>query len=418
MTLPAWLTEDVAYVLLLFTLFVVPKTLQRFRIPSALTALLFGAVTGMGLGILQDDATVELLATLGIVALFLFAGLDADVRELRRGAVILSEHVSVRLFMLAGVAAAVIWGSGLDWRPALLVALALLTPSTGFILDSLSGWGLSDSEQFWVRSKAIATELVALAILFVVLQSTSAARLGVSALTLVAMIALLPLVFRGFAAAVAPYAPKSEFGFLMMVAVACALITRKLGVYYLVGAFVVGMSAQQFRRALPTFGSAGMLEAVEAFASLFVPFYFFHAGLLLEPGYFSPLALGVGALFVVIALPIRIGAVALHRYLRFGERLNEGVRISVSMLPTTVFTLVLVEILRADPFRAPDYILGGLVVYAIFNTLAPSLFFRAPAPEFADELGLHAVVIRSETPTEREGAISQSSAVTGQAGPS
>jgi Kef-type K+ transport system membrane component KefB len=202
------------------------------------------------------------------------------------------------------------------------------------------------------------------------------------------MVAALPIVFRWFAATIAPHAPKSEFGFLMMVAVVCALVTRNLGVYYLVGAFVVGMAAQQFRRMMPAFATIGMLEAVEAFASLFVPFYFFHAGLTFSAAYFQWAALATGAAFIVLALPLRLGAVAAHRRLRFGERLPDGLRVGVSMLPTTVFTLVLVGILR-DTFAVPAWILGGLVVYMVFNTVAPSLFLRTPAPEFADELVLH-----------------------------
>lgn len=385
MTAPAWLTTEVVYVLLLFMLFVVPRFLQRYRVPSALTAFAFGAGAGMGLGILQHDGTIQLLSTLGIVALFLFAGLDVDVVELRKGARFLAEHVASRLLAVAGVASAVAWVFSLSGRPSLLVALAIVTPSTGFILDSLGGWRLSEREQFWVRSKAIATELVALAILFVVLQSTSAARLGLSALALVAMVAILPLVFRWFAEVVVPHAPKSEFGFLMMVALVCAIATRKLGVYYLVGAFVVGMAAQRFRRALPSFVSAGMLHAVEAFASLFVPFYFFHAGLALSPEYFGPAALATGGVFIVLGLPLRLAAVAVHRRFRFGERWSEGLRIGVSLLPTTVFTLVLVDILRST-FGAPPQILGGLVVYAIANTLVPSFVFRAPTVDFEDEL--------------------------------
>ncbi len=383
-TIPTWMSNEVAYVGLLFILFVLPRFLQRFGIPSALTALAFGVTFGLGFGLFQSDPTVELLSTLGIVALFLFAGLDVEVSELRREIPTLAEHIGVRVVALAAVAVAASLWLGLDVRPGLLVSLALLTPSTGFILDSLAGWGLSDNERFWIRSKAIATELVALAIMFVVLQSTSAARLGLSALALVSMIALLPVVFRWFAQVVVPYAPKSEFGLLMMVAVACALITRELGVYYLVGAFVVGMAAQRFRIALPSLASARMLGAVEAFASLFIPFYFFHAGLAISRDAFSWTSLGVGAIFVLTIPALRLGMVSAHRRIRFGERLSVGLRIGIPMLPTTVFTLVIVEILR-DTFKVPPYILGGLIIYAIANTMAPSLFLRKAVPEFEDE---------------------------------
>ncbi len=389
MNLPAWLSTEVVYVVLLFLLFVVPKFLQRFRIPSALTALTFGAVAGMGFGLLRHDETIGLLSTLGIVALFLFAGLDVDVAELRRGAVVIGEHILARLLLLGICTLVLAWTFSLEWRPTLLVALALLTPSTGFILDSLERWGLSDQERFWVRSKAIATELVALGILFVILQSTSLARLSIAGLTLIAMVAILPAVFRWFAKVVVPHAPKSEFGFLIMVAVACALLTRSLGVYYLVGAFAVGMAALQFRQKLPSFASAPMMNTVEAFASLFVPFYFFHAGVALSADYFSPLAIGAATAFLAAAIPLRLGAVALHRWMRFSEPWRLGLRVGVSMLPTTVFTLVLVDILR-ETFSAPPFLLGALVIYTFVNTLVPSLFFRVPAAEFADELVLGA----------------------------
>ncbi len=385
--MPIWISNEVAYVALLFILFVLPRFLQRFGVPSALTALAFGAAAGMALGMFQDDPTVGLLSTLGIVALFLFAGLDVEVPELRREVRILSEHVGVRVIVLAVAAVAASVGLGLEGRPALLVALALLTPSAGFILDSLSGWGLSDNERFWIRSKAIATELVALAILFVVLQSTSAARLGLSALALVTMIAVLPLIFRWFAQVVIPHAPKSEFGLLMMVAVACALITRKLGVYYLVGAFVVGMAAQRFRTSLPSLASARMLGSVEAFASLFVPFYFFHAGLALSRDAFSLWSLATGLGFVATAIPVQLVLLAGHRRIRFGEDLRKGLRVGVSLLPTTVFTLVIVGILR-DTFVVQPHIVGGLVIYAIVTTMAPSVLLRKATPEFEDELML------------------------------
>lgn len=374
--------DDFAYVALLFALFVVPRVLQRFRIPSAITSLGLGALAGPGLGLFVADATIELLSSFGIVSLFLFAGLDVRFSELLREKRTLIEHLAFRLVLLAGAAWATMNLFGFDVRAATLVALALLTPSTGFILDALSGFGLSDREQFWVRSKAIATELVALVVLFVTLQSTTALRLSVSALVLATMVALLPLLFRVFATAVVPYAPKSEFAFLIMVAVVCAIATRELGVYYLVGAFVVGLAAQRFRTRLPAMASEKMIHAVESFASVFVPFYFFHAGMGIRPADFDLEALGVGAAFVVAVLPLRVAAIALQRRVTLGEGLRQSLRVSVPQLPTLVFTLVLAEILR-DRFGAPSHVVGGLVVYAVANTLIPGLVFRAPPPEFS-----------------------------------
>ena len=372
---------EVRYVILLFALFVLPKALQRYRLPTAVTALGLGTLSSLALGWFQHDPTVELLSTFGIVSLFLFAGLDVEVEELRREARVLIQHLVLRIVALLLVAYAVAFALGFAPRPAALVALALLTPSTGFILDSLDALGLGERERFWVRSKAIATELLALGVLFVTLQSTSTLRLATSALVMAAMIALLPWSFRLFARIVVPYAPRSEFAFLVMVAVVCAMVTRELGVYYLVGSFVVGMAAQRFREHLPAMASEKMLHAVEAFASLFVPFYFFHAGLELRAEDFDRRALLLGAAFVLLIVPGRVLLVWVPRLAMLKEPFREALRVSVPMLPTLVFTLVIVQILR-ERFDAPPAVLGGLILYTLATTILPSVFLRAPVPEF------------------------------------
>jgi Kef-type K+ transport system membrane component KefB len=393
------LPTEIQYVGLLFVLFVVPRILQRYGVPSAVTAIAFGMSAGIGFDLffeyvvtadplresLRGDPTVSLLSTLGIVSLFLFAGLDVQVSELRREMRVLIEHLVIGAAGLAIVTFVVLQLMFDDARPALLVALALVTPSTGFILDSLGAWGLSESERFWIRSKAVATELVALAVLFFVLQSESWDKFAISAFTLIAMIAVLPAVFRWFASAVIPHAPNSEFGFLMMVGAACAVVTRSLGVYYLVGAFAVGMAAQQFRRQLPALASLRMLGAVESFASLFVPFYFFHAGLELQREDMSLAALGLGIVLILVTIPFRLAQVMLHRAVRLSEGASVSLRVGVPMLPTTVFTLVIAEILR-DQFQVSPVIFGGLVIYTLINTLIPGLFMRSPTYDFEDEL--------------------------------
>ena len=366
-------------------LFVLPRLLQRYRLPSAVTCIGLGALAGIGFGLFQDDPTVNLLSTFGIVSLFLFAGLDVEFHELRRNARVLIQHIVIRVALLALVTFAAAALLGLAPQPAILVGLALTTPSTGFILDSLGSLGVSDHERAWIKSKAIATELVALLVLFLALQPPGVEYMVRSTLVLVAMIVLLPLLFRLFAALVLPHAPRSEFGFLLMAAVLCAMITRELGAYYLVGAFVVGVTAQRFREQLPQIASTHMLNAVEQFASFFVPFYFFHAGLGLLSDDFSPAALALGAIFLVLLVPLRILLVAVHRHLSLGEPLKTGARIGLSIAPTLVFTLVIAEILK-ERFAVPQVVFGGLIVYTLANTLLPGLILRLTPAEPAHDV--------------------------------
>lgn len=378
---PPAIPPELDYVVLLFALFVVPRVLQRYRLPTAITNVALGAVAGIGFGLFAHDRTIALLSTLGIVSLFLFAGLEVSFAELRRESAVLLQHIALGTAALLAVAVAAGWALELPWRPAMLVALALLTPSTGFILDSLPSLHLTDQERFWIKSKAVGTELVALGVLFITLRSTALVDLGTATLALAGMIVLLPLAFRLFAVRIVPHAPKSEFAFLLMVAIVCAFVTRRLGVYYLVGAFLVGIAAQRFRERLPAMASEQMLHAVEVFASFFVPFYFFAAGLHLRPQDFGAGALLTAAGFLVIALPLRIALVAGHRRLAMREPVAHGVRIGIAMLPTLVFTLVIAEILR-DQFLVAPHIFGGLIIYTLANTLIPGFALRLPPAGF------------------------------------
>lgn len=383
-------SPELGYVLILFGLFVIPRALQRFGVPAAITSLLLGALAGMGFGLFQHDTTLHLLAAFGITALFLFAGLEVDTRELRANAAVLVQHLGIKVLLLAGVTWLVVRVLGLELRMATLLALALVTPSTGFILDSLDMLGLTPPEKRWIKSKAIATELLALLVMFAALQSTTIERMGVSLLVLTGMIVLLPLLFRAFAALVVPFAPRSEFAFLLMIAVLCAFVTRELGVYYLVGAFVVGMAAQRFRERLPALASEEMVHAVEMFASFFVPFYFFSAGLNLQREDLNLQSITYGVVFLLVMVPLRAGSTALHRRVVMKESARAGMRIAVAMLPTLVFGLVIAEILR-DRFAAPPALFGGVILYTLIVTLLPALFFRRPLPGFTEP---HAPVVQ------------------------
>lgn len=375
------MSTDLSYLALVFGLFVLPRMLQRLRIPGAITALALGAVCGLGFSLFLEDSTVRLLATFGVVSLFLFAGLDVDVEELRQGSRVLGGHLLVRVALICGFTALAMTALDMDWQPALILALALTTPSTGFILDSLTAFGLDAQERFWVKSKAIASELVALLILFVVLQSSTAARLSLGVLALVALVVVLPPLFRFFVRAIAPFAPNSEFAFLLMMAILAASATRKLGAYYLVGAFVVGMSAQRLREELPSLSSERLVRGLEVFASFFVPFYFFHAGVHLDPRTLTVEAGVLGLIFLAVGIPARVGSVMLVRRSMLGEPWGASARVSLSLVPTLIFTMVLATILQ-EQYGASPQVIGALLVYAVGTTLLPSVFLRG-TPEYA-----------------------------------
>ena len=256
------MNQELVYLSLIFGLLVIPRAVQRLKIPAPITCLFLGIGAMLLWGEETHDPVVVLLSALGISSLFLFAGLEVEWQALRRGVGRLLVHLAIR------VAALVLTGwlawryLDLGWQAASLLALALLTQSTGFILDTLERMGLDQEERFWVTSKAIAGELLALAMLFVALQAGDPVQFGIASLEMLALLLGLPLLFLALGRWVAPHAPGSEFSLLVMVGMVAAFVTFKLGVYYLVGAFIAGLTARLLRERMPKLASHENIHAL------------------------------------------------------------------------------------------------------------------------------------------------------------
>jgi Kef-type K+ transport system membrane component KefB len=393
------LANNLTYLTLLFALIVIPRALQRFRLPAPLTSFGLGMLAAAILGAAYRDPTLTLLAALGISSLFLFAGLEIDIASLKRGRWPILAHLIVRSAVLLGLTVIGVRYFGLVWKTAALLALALLTPSTGFILESLPRMGLDEEERYWVTIKAVGGEILALVVMIVVVQSDSMVQLGGSTIALLGMIIGIPVIFKLLARLVIPYAPGSEFSLLVMVGLIAAYLTDELGVHYLVGAFLAGFIARMLRDRLPGLASRGNLHAIQLFASFFVPFYFFFAGMGAPAGALSWDALKLGLLFTGVVLPLRVATIWLQRRFIKGESAAGSLRVAVALTPTLIFTMVLAAILR-ERFHIADSLYGALLIYAAFSTLLPSLVLARP-PDFAALADLDG--LSSESPPREAG---------------
>jgi Kef-type K+ transport system membrane component KefB len=371
------LTREVAYLVLIVGLMVIPRALQRWRLPAPLTSFGLGMIAALFFAGAGTDPTLALLATLGISSLFLFAGLEIEPDDLSRGRWPLIGHLAVRSVTLTAVMALAMRGFGFEWQAAALLALALLTPSTGFIIDTLPALGLDEHERYWVRIKAISGEILALLVLFVVLQSSSWQTLAWSSAALVLIMVGLPAAMLVLGRSVVPYAQGSEFSLLVMLGVIAAFLTHEIGVYYLVGAFLAGFIARLLKPRLPRLASDANLHAVRMFASFFVPFYFFHNGANVPTEALGLRALGIGVALTVVVLPLRVAIVWVQRRIVNRENARSSLRVAAALTPTLIFTLVLATILR-ERFQIADALYGGLLFYAGASTLLPSLVLARP----------------------------------------
>ncbi|MCB0392791.1 MAG: cation:proton antiporter [Bdellovibrionales bacterium] len=374
------LDVEFQYFILFATILLLPKMLLRFRIPAALSALFLGVMTSFFLGWFEEDQLLLMLSRLGITSLFLFAGMEVDVTKIREDAEALTKH------LLKGTALIVITGLGimnifdLGWRASMILSLGLMTPSTGFILSSLKGYKFTESQEHWIRNTAISKELIAIFALFFILQTESLESFLISTGALVIMITVLPQVFKIFLKKIAPFAPDSEVSFLILIALFCGVITTKLGAYYLVGAFIVGMTAGRFKHFVSDQKSENMLYSVSFFFSFFVPFYFYKAGLEFPAAIFTLKGLGAGLILTLIFLPIRLLLVFSSIWFFRKEAWKDRIEISMSLLPTLIFGLVITSILR-DRFELPTHLLSGLLIYTVTASIIPWFFLKKADPE-------------------------------------
>ncbi|MCB0349539.1 MAG: cation:proton antiporter [Bdellovibrionales bacterium] len=367
--------SELGYGFLIVLLFIVPRLLLKFGIPMALTAFVLGLTVKIGFNFYDTDNVIPIFSTLGIISLFLFAGLEVDLIALRKTIRPIAGHIGFRILVVSVLAAVFSSLHSLTPATAIVLALALATPSTGFILDTLASSAMSDGQKFWIKLKAISAELVALGALLIISQMRSVASLVGSLLIIGIMVLVLPYLLKKLADTLEKLAPGSEFSFIMMLAIISGLITKKLGAYYLVGAFLVGMAAGQYKRQSPSASTDQVLQSMRSFSTFFMPFYFFNSGLKMPYDAFSLDALYVAAIFLLVSAPIKVGTIILHRRMSLVESWKDSLAIAVSLMPNLIFGLVLADILK-NKMGLSVSIYGGLVIYTLFITMLSPLLLR------------------------------------------
>lgn len=376
-------SSELQYILLFVTLILLPKILLRFRIPVGISSLAIGAIVGMSLGWFQNDLLIDILAKLGITTLFLFAGMEVEVDEIKKDLPTISKFLLktlVFIFICAGIFTKVL---DLEFRPSLILAIGVLTPSAGFILNSLKLFQFKPSEEYWIKSQAISKEIVAILIMFIALQADDLRTFLISKAVLLVLIFTLPIIFKLFLKFIAPYAPRSEVSFLILVAFVAGVITKKIGTYYLVGAFISGVVAGQFKHFIKSEESDRILNSVNSFFSIFVPFYFFASGLKITADFFTLKGLIIGLALSVTIIPARIGLLIYSIKHFLSEFWEDRHAISISLTPTLIFGLVMMSILK-NKFNVSTDILSGLVIYTVLASLIPSIVFKKAPPEAFD----------------------------------
>lgn len=368
------ITQDLIYLAIFSFVLILPKLLIRFKFPTGITALILGIAFGHFSPELQDDKLFRFLSQIGITSLFLFAGLEVDFKELKEDRVYLSKYLFKFFIVLCLIATVVMYVFGINFQNSAILSLGIFTPSAGFILSSLHSYNVSEDQEYWVKSKAISKELLSVILLFVALQGDNLVSLGTSLAFFIGLFLLLPKVFQIFFKFISPYAPNSEIPFLVVLSLIAGVLAKELGTYYLVGAFIVGLVGSRFKEEIFKEGQEALFKSLSGFFSVFLPFYFFYAGLDLSISKFNFLALTSGALLFIFFVPLRIFLInySLKSFLK--DFKADKYKVSLSLMPTLIFGLVIADILL-DRGEVDESIVFGLICYTLLTSLVPAIFF-------------------------------------------
>ena len=368
------ITHDLEYLAIFSLVLILPKILLKFKIPSGITALAIGVLFGFLDPNIKSDQLFRFLAQIGITSLFVFSGLEVNFHELKEDRAYLTKYLLKSVVLMAIITFGLRHFLELSFQASLILSLGIFTPSAGFIINSMHSHKMGEDHEYWVKSKAISKEVISIIFLFLALQSSNPKMLGLSLAFYIFLIAFLPLTFKLFFKFISPYAPNSEVPFLVVLSLISGVISKELGAYYLVGAFIVGLVGSRFKEEIFHTNEHTIFTALNNFFNVFLPFYFFYAGLNLSLNDFSLSAVQLGAIFLIVFIPLRI---LLNVFsLSFVDKtiIKRPYDISLSLMPTLIFGLVIAGVLKSRNM-VPDTIIYALIFYTLISSLLPSIMF-------------------------------------------
>lgn len=382
----------------------------RHGIPPVIGELLAGLLVGPSLlGWLSPDATMKLLAEIGIILLLFEVGMDTNLFRLARSGmkpIVVALAGFVLPFVLGYAASR--WGFGLDNLVALFIGGTLTATSIGItvrVLDDL-GRRRTDEAQIVIGAAVLDDILGVLALAFLyqfaVQHENSLASTGAVALYIVLFMLLAPLVAKVAGNIIDHYDRRAITpGLLVTMALSLILLfswlAHAVGAPLIMGGFAAGIAlSQHFRFNLlhrlrlsaldPWFAPSPQLahrleEQMRPLIHTFAPLFFVMVGISLNLNavdWSSPRVWQLGGTLIAVALLGKLAAGFCIREPRFRQ-----VAIGLAMVPRGEVGLIFAQLgLNQGILNAESYA-ALLIVIALTTAVPPFLLkglYRRAAP--------------------------------------
>lgn len=315
------------FLIVISVILIAPMLSQLLRLPRIIGLILGGIAVGpYGLGLLQREGAIELLATIGLIYLMFSAGAEIDLvqfSKVRKR----SLFFGILTFIIPQVLGIIVgFALGYGWLSSVLLG-SIFASHTLISYPIVSQLGIANNEAVAVTVGAtIITDILALLILAMVSGISDGnitffffvRIIGYLTIYTVGILFLVPRIGRFFFKHFRTNTV--EFQFVLVVIFIAAFMAEVIGMEAIVGAFLAGLALNStIPHHSPIMGRVLFIGE-----SFFVPIFLISIGLLVNPTAFFA---GSQTIIVSIAL---VSTVLFTKYLasritawRFGYSMNE-----------------------------------------------------------------------------------------------
>jgi CPA2 family monovalent cation:H+ antiporter-2 len=289
---------------------------QRARLVPIIGFLIAGVVIGPNaLGLVDDVATVELVAEIGVILLLFTIGIELSLDRLARIRTLVLGGGSLTVSLATAVVMLVILATGASWQVALYTGLLVSVSSTAVVYAILNARRETTTQGGRLSIGVLIFEDLAVVAMVLVVpmlgnQGGSAAEVARTLLLAVVVIAAVLLIARKVMPAILETVAKAcspEVFLLSVIAICFAIVfgASYAGVGISLGAFLAGLAVSESRFSSHALGEVLPLQIIFT-ATLFVSL-----GMLFDPSFLleRPL-LVVAAVVGVLVIKSVTGTVA------------------------------------------------------------------------------------------------------------
>jgi CPA2 family monovalent cation:H+ antiporter-2 len=355
--------------------------LKKLRLPTIIGYLIAGFLLGPHIfpEVVIQESTVTVFASMGIVLLMFYIGLELNLRGLKKVASFAMIIVAIEMTMMVVIGYALGLGLGMGSAQALFLGVTISCASTAVVLGVLKeNQHMQGNLSMAVTGILIMEDIgliVILALATPIIGGTTSSSMMGTIVVIVSFIGItivmgLALIPRFMDWVNKHYSGETLFLVAVGIGFGLSLVSSALGLSVAIGAFLAGILISQSKC------STIVEKKVEPMKEMFMAIFFISIGLQLDPALLwsgLPLALTVASIFIVGKMAsVMIGCYAAN------FKSSSSFMIAASMVAMGEFTFVVAKVALDGKLIGTDIYSSVIAAAVITMVLLPYISRSSP----------------------------------------